>query len=86
MIIKPSLLYRIVETIHCKIESYFCWHGIYGTWISTIDGGKIYTEYEQKDSECWICNTWRGKIYLYFHYRFEYLHELVSVWEDKKDV
>ena len=86
MIIKPSLLYRIVETIHCKIESYFCWHGIYGTWLSTEDGDKIYTEYEEKDSLCWICNSLRGKIFLYFHYRFEYLHELVSAWEDKKNV
>jgi|TARA_B100001094_G_scaffold252726_1_gene250814 hypothetical protein len=71
---------KIIEKIHCKIESYFCWHGLYSKWV---DGA--YGEYYETDPSCWICNTRRGKVYLYFHYKFEYLHELVSMWEVKSN-
>ena len=70
------MIYKLIEKVHFKLGSYSCWHGIYGTWITTVDDDKIYTEYEERDPSCWICNTWRGKVYLYFYLKSDYLLEV----------
>ena len=44
--------------------------------ITLVDDDKIYTEYEERDPSCWICNTWRGKVYLYFYLKSDYLLEV----------
>jgi len=61
---------KLIDLIYCKIESYFCWHGWYSKWQNGI-----YGEFYESSSTCWICNTKRGNLYMYFYEKFEYLSE-----------
>jgi len=66
-----EVMKKIIELIYIKIEQYFCYHGSYLKWKNGV-----YGEFYETNSSCWICNTRRGKVYLYFYEKLEQLIEV----------